>query len=92
MLRLWVVISVVWMAAMGWYQFSDRKAADENSLIISLDKETEFRIDASGIKQQDKSEVQMQRIGWIVLPPLALLAAAGAGVWLARGFKKEGQV
>lgn len=90
MLRVWVVLSVLWIGGMGWYQYQEAHKPDKNGITISLDKGSELRIDENGISKtddKDKEELQMKRLAIVFLPPIFLLALFPVGCWLARGFK-----
>lgn len=91
MFRVWLVISILWIGGMGWYQYDDAHKVDKNGITIALSKDSEFRIDEHGISQttdKDKGELQMKRIALVVLPPILLLALFPVGCWLVRGFKE----
>lgn len=90
MFRLWVVISVLWIGGMGWYQYNDANKVDKNSITIALSKDAELRLDANGISQtndKDKEELQMKRLAIVFLPPILLLLLFPVVGWLVRGFK-----
>jgi hypothetical protein len=91
MTRICLVLATLWALGMGWYQYQEWQKIDDNSLTIALDKDTELRIDSSGIRQNDKQEMQLQRLLLIVLPALALLLVVPVSSWVSGGFKKEGQ-
>ena len=85
--RLCMLLAVVWIAGMGWYQMQDAKQVEDNSISISIGEDKEFRIDATGVKQESTQEVQAQRIALIVLPALLLLLIVPIGGWVSNGFK-----
>ncbi len=85
--RLCALLAVVWLVGMGWYQYNDAKKMADQSVSISFGKDQEFRIDASGVKQENKQEVQMQRIALVLLPALLLLLVVPIGGWVSSGFK-----
>ncbi len=90
MLRIWVVLTVLWIGGMGWYQYNDAHKVDKNGITIALSKGAELRIDENGISKsddKDKEEAQMQRLAIVLLPPIFLLALFPIGCWLVRGFK-----
>ncbi len=90
MLRIWVVLAVLWIGGMGWYQYQEADKVEKNSFTIAISKDAQFSIDTNGISNNnDKKSMQMQRIGMVFLPPFLLLALFPIGVWLARGFKSE---
>lgn len=88
--RVFILLAVAWLAGMGWYQFQYEKPEKEE-FRISLNDETEIRIDASGIKKTDKQEVQMEKLAIVVLPALLMLLVIPLGGWLGAGFKAEGK-
>lgn len=88
--RVWVLAAVLWIGAMGWYQYNEAQKPAKDSITISLSKDSQFRIDENGImkvSEENKSALQIQRISIVLLPPLLLLALFPVGTWLARGFK-----
>lgn len=90
LLRIWIVASVLWIGGMGYYQYHEANKVDKNSITIALSEDSQLRIDANGISQTDdknKTELQMKRLGIVLLPPLLLLIIFPVGGWLARGFK-----
>lgn len=90
MLRVWVLITVLWIGGMGWYQYQEANKVEKNGITISLSKDSQLRIDENGISQtdeEDKKELQMKRIGLVFLPPILLLALFPVISWLLRGFK-----
>jgi uncharacterized ion transporter superfamily protein YfcC len=90
MFRLWVVLSILWIGGMGWYQYNDANKVDKNSITISLSKDSELRFDSTGISQtdeKDKQELQMKRFAIVFLPPILLLLLFPVVGWLVRGFK-----
>jgi hypothetical protein len=89
MSRLCLLLAVLWVLGMGWYQYQDTKAPEEGSVVFSLNKDTELRIDANGFKQTDKHELQIQRLMLIFLPALALLLVVPVLSWITGGFKAE---
>ncbi len=90
MLRIWVVLAVLWIGGMGWYQYQEVDKSEKNSFTIAISKDAQFHIDTNGISNNnDRKSMQMQRIGLVFLPPLLLLALFPIGAWLARGFKSE---
>lgn len=90
LMRLFVLLAVLWMIGMGWQQFGSSQK-QEDSMTISLGNDTQLRIDASGIKQQDANEEQMKKLMLVFLPALALLLAVPVMGWVAGGFKPEGK-
>ncbi len=92
MLRVWLLISVLWIGGMGWYQYQEAGKPEREGITIALSKDSELRIDANGISktdEKDKSALQMKRIGIVFLPPILLLGLFPIGIWLARGFKAK---
>ncbi len=92
LLRVWVLISVLWIGGMGWYQYQEANKVEKNGITISLSKDSELRIDENGISQtdgEDKKELQMKRLGLVLLPPILLLALFPVAGWLVRGFKAK---
>ena len=92
MLRIWVVLAVLWIGGMGYYQYNEAQKPAKDSITIALSKDSQFRIDETGITKvsaEDKSELQIKRLSIVFLPPLLLLALFPIGAWLARGFKSE---
>lgn len=90
--RVWVLAAILWVGAMGYYQYNEAQKPAKDSITISLSKDSQFRIDENGItkvSEENKSALQMQRISIVLLPPLVLLALFPVGTWLARGFKSE---
>lgn len=88
--RVWVLATILWVVLMGYYQYNEAKKPVKDSITISLSKDSQFRIDESGItkiSEENKSALQMQRISIVLLPPLVLLALFSVGTWLVRGFK-----
>lgn len=88
--RVWVLATILWVVLMGYYQYNEAKKPVKDSITISLSKDSQFRIDESGItkiSEENKSALQMQRISIVLLPPLVLLALFSVGAWLVRGFK-----
>lgn len=89
--RVCMLAALVWVVGMGAYQYQDMQKADTDSVTIALSKDSELRIDASGIRQNDKKSMEMQRLAWVFVPALLLLLINPVGGWLAGGFKPEGQ-
>ena len=92
MLRVWVLVSVLWIGGMGWYQYNAINEDKKNSFTFAISKDAQFRIDANGISQNnddDKNLIQMKHIGIILLPPLLLLMMFPICSWLASGFKPK---
>ncbi len=89
--RLCMLLAVVWIAGMGWYQYSSAKKQDDQSVSISFGEDKSFRIDATGVKQENTQEVQAQRIALVVLPALLLLLVVPIGGWVTTGFRSEGK-
>lgn len=90
--RIWVVITVLWIGGMGWYQYQEANKIDNNSITIALSKDSQLRIDANGISKSDENDkltLQMKRIGIVFFPPILLLIIFPVGAWLARGFKSK---
>jgi len=88
--RVWLVLTILWIGGMGWYQYQEANKAEKNSITFSLSKDAQIRIDANGISDnKDKNSVQLQRFEMVFLPPLLLLAIFPIGAWMARGFKSD---
>ncbi len=88
--RVWLVLAMLWIGVMGWYQYQEANKADKNSITLSLSKDAQIRIDANGISDnKDKNSMQLQRLEMVFLPPLLLLAIFPIGAWMARGFKSD---
>jgi hypothetical protein len=85
--RICLLLAVLWVLGMGWYQYSEKE--QDNSVTIALNKDTELRIDASGIKQNNTQDMQMKRLALIFLPALALLLVVPVLGWITGGFKEE---
>lgn len=85
--RICMLLAIIWVAGMGWYQYSDAKKVDDESISISFGEDKAFRIDATGVNQENTQEVQAQRIALIVLPALLLLLVVPIGGWVSNGFR-----
>jgi len=88
--RACIVLAVLWVIGMGAYQYQMANDAENNSMTISINKDTALRIDASGIKKEDES-AQMKNIAMLLLPALLLLLVVPIGGWITGGFKPEGK-
>ena len=88
MFRLWLVLSVLWIAGMGWYQYQQSQQAAHHELTIQFSKDSALHMEAN--TPEDKNEVR-DRWLWVFLPPVLLLLLFPVGTWLASGFKPEGK-
>ncbi|MEZ5691797.1 MAG: hypothetical protein R3D71_09060 [Rickettsiales bacterium] len=90
MFRVWIVLTILWVGGMSWYQYKDAQKYKDSGITIALSKESQFRIDEKGISkntQSDRDNLQMKRMAMIFIPPLLLLIMFPVGVWMTRGFK-----
>ncbi len=90
LLRVWVLLAILWIGGMGWYQYNEAKKPAKDSITIAISKDSQFRIDENGISkinEEDNASLQIQQISIVFLPPFLLLALFPIGAWLARGFK-----
>jgi hypothetical protein len=79
--RLWVVISVCWIAGATRFLWNDLRLEDCSGTgiapaICSLEARDELF-----------SAGHLEAFGWVVLPPIAAFAIGVALLWVLRGFR-----
>jgi hypothetical protein len=97
LLRLWLVLTLAWIASAAWLLRGDLMGDCEHLLRVS-DLNVRADCELSKIAPwQDYAkdrpsapwlwEVQISAAEWVLLPPLGFLAIGCVGFWVARGFR-----
>jgi hypothetical protein len=90
LLRLWLVLSLCWIAVVGVYAWNQEPGLSSSQSAYETASSTRKAKNENGIVGNPNVELVKRYTVYVLVPPLATLVLVFLGAWVVSSFRRKG--